>query len=121
MHYSFVITTLWIGGVTSFAPSTPRNAVFGTHKARQLNLWWGNKEEPIRPIDLQESKGATDVVASRMNSPVDDGVIDTSVSAVPLEPFAEETDYNVIIVGAGCAGIGEALMLTRTFGMDHRK
>jgi ribulose 1,5-bisphosphate synthetase/thiazole synthase len=32
--------------------------------------------------------------------------------------FPETTDFDVIVVGAGCASVGTALMLTRTFGLD---
>jgi len=54
------------------------------------------------------------VVVSLIDTQVDDGVINTSAATVPLKRFTEETDYNVIIVGIGCMGIGDTLILTRT-------
>jgi thioredoxin reductase len=63
-----------------------------------------------------------DVYASRMDDNLrSEDVIDvqaTKGERLMPKPFAEETDYDVIIVGAGCAGIGTALMLTRNFGLD---
>jgi len=39
---------------------------------------------------------------------------------VPDVPeYSKDTNFDVIVVGAGCAGVGTALMLTKTFGLDN--
>eukprot|EP00554_Chaetoceros_debilis_P000940 CAMPEP_0194080948 /NCGR_PEP_ID=MMETSP0149-20130528/6857_1 /TAXON_ID=122233 /ORGANISM="Chaetoceros debilis, Strain MM31A-1" /LENGTH=565 /DNA_ID=CAMNT_0038762777 /DNA_START=387 /DNA_END=2084 /DNA_ORIENTATION=- len=91
-----------------------------------------SEEQPVRFIHLEgeekDEKPPTDVYASRMPSNQDkdtsngngndNDFIDVKISTDPLpSPFAEPTDYDVVIVGAGCSGIGTSLMLTKIFNL----
>jgi len=96
-----------------------------------------NEEDPVRPISFEDEekddKPPTDVYASRMtsnqdedtsndNNNNDDDVIDIQIDSSPTFPqFDEETDYDVVIVGGGCSGVGTSLMLTNIFGLDKSR
>lgn len=56
------------------------------------------------------------------NDDSDDGIIDTKATP-EFQPttFAESTDYDVVIVGAGCAGVGTSVMLIQMFKLDSRR
>ena len=104
-----------------------------------------SKEQPVSFIRLEQDekydKPPTDVYATRISSSNqdedtdvskdnvvgngnDDGIIGTKISTDPEplpSPFAEPTDYDVIIVGAGCSGIGTSLMLTKIFNIPDTR
>lgn len=72
------------------------------------------------PVDVYVSPVSTDDKLSEED--VIDVEMGTETKPKPaVKPFAEETDFDVIVVGAGCAGVGTATMLTRTFGLDNSK
>lgn len=52
---------------------------------------------------------------------IDVEVISETKPEPAFKPFSEKTDFDVIVVGAGCAGVGTAIMLTRTFGLNTSK
>ena len=142
MPRTFDMHTLWllstIGCASSFlvvprvTKSAPRLSLFPLdNDKRKGDDNDGDSRQPVEVIDLEEGSGAsekqpTDVYASRMTSDErdddDDVIIDTK--AIPeFQPtaFAEKTDYDVVIVGAGCAGVGMSVMLSQMFKLDHRR
>ena len=122
-----------VGSVVAFVPHVPPNPLSnnGIGNARQpttMHWFGGKKKDTVEYIPMNgsssENGDAKDVYASRMtNDASDDDFIDVKVATQPKKAvvFDEETDFDVIVVGAGCAGIGPALMLTRTFGLDSSR
>uniref|UniRef100_A0A7S1FV04 FAD/NAD(P)-binding domain-containing protein n=1 Tax=Corethron hystrix TaxID=216773 RepID=A0A7S1FV04_9STRA len=116
---------------SSFAPhpsARVRNAA-PAFKLPPLSLFGKKNDDPV--VEFVEDPPPTEVYASRMSAAdgadlSSSGVVDTDLttepSPSPSRPsFAEETDYDVIVVGGGCAGLGTALMLTKTFGLDDSR
>ena len=145
-YLQLCLAILAVSGAKGFAPSGfgPLTSTRGGFQSRpsaaavtQLHWgskWFGRKQgngnggDPVRFIamDSGEEKDATDVYASKMNSDETNGndlYIDATATKVKKEKpeFKEKTDYDVIVVGGGCSGVGTALMLTRTFGLDSKR
>merc|ERR1719491_890753 len=118
-HLSIFIAVFPVGVVISFVSPTPKNRGVGatTHFG-----WFGGRQEkePVRFIELSSTKSeVTNVDASRVTpNESENGKNSIDVDSSRVESPVPDTDFDVIVVGAGCAGIGTALMLTRDFGLD---
>jgi len=79
--------------------------------------------------DVYVARMDSDDEENNLGKTIDDVDVEITTSEVkkilkpkPKPPeFSEKTDYDVVVVGAGCAGVGTALMLTRTFGLDTNR
>ena len=141
-------TALLLEGASSFVAPTRRShlsaaaaaasAAGSSSKLLLLPEWMKGKakkstEPTVRVVvestdeDYEPITAPTDVYASRLASTEKDNVVDDNVIDIKLvaesssktaPTFAQETDYDVVIVGAGSAGIGTALVLTKTFGLE---
>lgn len=118
------IALVLAGYAAAFVPHVPPNPAISNARYSTTLHWFGaKKKESVEyiPLNSSSSDEAKEVVASRMTSDASgDGFIDVKLSTKPKPAvvFDEKTDFDVIVVGAGCAGIGTSLMLTRTFGLD---